>query len=675
MRRVKLKKKYHVIAMQRSSYQAVMRKLPSSLILIVLLTNHLACLGQTTSSDSLRYAAVLDSINAHIRKDSDCHHCTALLDKLSTPDVANRHTVIVSMAYRRVLDCWRGKHETIDAMPIIERLGKLGQESHNDELNAWHLTLHAEMLFNANVKDSVLPMLHRALKLFEKRGITRDGLSITCEYLGGIYWDIQDTSQSIHYHKRSLEYAEGNKWLRHIMLANIALYYTRTKNYKEARRYTEMALEEGRKHDRGLGVSYTNLLKINHSSGASAEVLDSDFNNALAEAHKWNDQNAMVYAQVTYTGILLQRGEFLKAERTLIETQKTLDDCTECLGYEVTHFYNGYKLYDTLGNASKSLQFLERFVDANREWDELQTKRNVRLAHATHEFEKRQEETRLKQEQEIAFAEEKLNAQRRQKSFFIGASGLFALMSLLILRNLWKERKAKKLISEQKVLIEVEHQRSENLLLNILPAEVAEELKTKGEADARSIDEVTVIFTDFKGFTAMSEQLSAKELVKDIHECFSAFDQIIERHGIEKIKTIGDAYMAAGGVPAANSTHAMDVVSAALEMRDFIEAGKAQKMALGKPFFEIRIGIHTGPVVAGIVGIKKFQYDIWGDTVNTASRMESSGEVGRINISQTTYELVKDHFRTEYRGEVEAKGKGRIRMYFVERESGRVDLS
>jgi class 3 adenylate cyclase len=652
-----------------------MKTLPFIVSIFLLLSMDLYCLGQTFQSDSLRYASVIDSINQHILKDTDCHACTALLDQLSTPEVANRHTATVSMAYRRVINCVLDKHESIDAMPVIERLGKLSRESNNDELKAWHLTLHAELLFNANVKDSVLPMLHRAIKLFEKRGTTLDGLSIACEFLGGIYWDIQDTTKSIYYHKRSLKYAEGNKWLRHIMLANIALYYTRTKNYGEARKYTEMALEEGRKHDRGLGVSYTNLLKIDHSSGASAEVLDSDFNNAVSEAHKWQDQNAMIYAQVSYTGILLKLGDFKKAERILNDTQKTLDDCNECQGYDVTHFYNGYKLYDTLRKPTMALQFLERFVDADRKWDELQTKRNVLLAHATHEFDKRQEEMRLKQEQEMAFAAEKLNAQRRQKSFFIGASALFALMSLLILRNLWKERKAKRLISEQKLMIEVEHERSENLLLNILPAEVAEELKTKGEADARSIDEVTVIFTDFKGFTAMSELLSAKELVKDIHECFSAFDEIMERHGIEKIKTIGDAYMAAGGVPAANTTHAVDVVSAALEMRDFIEAGKARKMALDKPFFEIRIGIHTGPVVAGIVGIKKFQYDIWGDTVNTASRMESSGEAGRINISHTTYELVKDHFRTEYRGEVEAKGKGRVRMYFVERGSGQEGLS
>ena len=165
----------------------------------------------------------------------------------------------------------------------------------------------------------------------------------------------------------------------------------------------------------------------------------------------------------------------------------------------------------------------------------------------------------------------------------------------------------------------------------------------------------------------MSNKLSPKDLVHDLNECFSAFDRIMEKYGIEKIKTIGDAYMAAGGLPTPNQTHAADVINAALEMHDFIETVKANKIALGLPYFEIRIGVHTGPVVAGIVGVKKFQYDIWGDTVNIANRMESSGEVGKVNVSQSTYELLKD--RTEFtfasRGKIEVKGKGEIEMYFV----------
>lgn len=225
--------------------------------------------------------------------------------------------------------------------------------------------------------------------------------------------------------------------------------------------------------------------------------------------------------------------------------------------------------------------------------------------------------------------------------------------------------KATIVIRQQKETVEAEKKKSDELLLNILPAEVAEELKAKGVAEAKQIDMVTVLFTDFKGFTALSEQLSPRELVMDLNECFSAFDMIMQKHGIEKIKTIGDAYMAAGGLPVPNSTHAGDVVSAAIEIREFMLNGKAKKIEQQLPFFEIRIGVHTGPVVAGIVGVKKFAYDIWGDTVNTASRMESSGEVGMVNISGTTYELIKDEFACTYRGKISAKGKGEIDMYFV----------
>jgi len=207
--------------------------------------------------------------------------------------------------------------------------------------------------------------------------------------------------------------------------------------------------------------------------------------------------------------------------------------------------------------------------------------------------------------------------------------------------------------------------KSDALLLNILPVETAKELKEKGFAQAKYFDSVTVLFTDFKGFTQISEVLSPQELVAEIDECFSAFDSIMDKFGVEKIKTIGDAYMAAGGLPVPNTTHALDIVEAAIEIEKAMSSIKERKKAEGKPFFEIRIGIHTGPVVAGIVGKRKFQYDIWGDAVNIASRMESSGEVGKINISEATYNVVKDSYTCEYRGEIEAKGKGKVKMYFL----------
>ncbi|MGK2861495.1 MAG: adenylate/guanylate cyclase domain-containing protein, partial [Chitinophagaceae bacterium] len=211
-------------------------------------------------------------------------------------------------------------------------------------------------------------------------------------------------------------------------------------------------------------------------------------------------------------------------------------------------------------------------------------------------------------------------------------------------------------------------EKSDELLLNILPSEVAEELKEKGYTTAKSFDEVTVLFSDIKGFTNVAEKMTAQELVKEINTYFSAFDGIIQKYGLEKIKTIGDAYVAAGGLPEKNSATAQNVVEAAIVMQQSVEKLKQERAASDKPYFELRIGIHTGPVVAGVVGIKKFQYDIWGDTVNLAARMEQSGVPGKINISQHTYGLVKDQFTCSHRGKIDAKNKGEIDMYFVERK-------
>lgn len=227
-------------------------------------------------------------------------------------------------------------------------------------------------------------------------------------------------------------------------------------------------------------------------------------------------------------------------------------------------------------------------------------------------------------------------------------------------------------IEQQRNAIAKERDRSEDLLRNILPAEVAEELKAKGSANAQLLEEVTVLFTDFKGFTAISAGMAPADLVRSIHAYFSAFDQIMESRGIEKIKTIGDAYMAAGGLPTPTDSHAVDVVLAAFDILAFVEKMRAEQIEKQLPYFDIRIGIHTGPVVAGIVGVKKFAYDIWGDTVNTAAHMESAGAPDCINISQRTYEKLRHdpRFAFESRGKVAAKGKGKIAMYFVRLAAG-----
>jgi adenylate cyclase len=209
--------------------------------------------------------------------------------------------------------------------------------------------------------------------------------------------------------------------------------------------------------------------------------------------------------------------------------------------------------------------------------------------------------------------------------------------------------------------LELEQQKSERLLLNILPASIAERLKEGSGVIADHFESTTVLFADIVGFTAMSEKVSPTELVGRLNHIFSAFDDLAERYSLEKIKTIGDAYMVAGGFPDARDGHANDVAGMALDMLAAIEAGNHD----AEHPVSIRIGIHTGPAVAGVIGIKKFFYDVWGDTVNTASRMESSGAPGRVHISEQTAQLVSAQFVVEERGLVEMKGKGCLRTYWL----------
>ena len=217
--------------------------------------------------------------------------------------------------------------------------------------------------------------------------------------------------------------------------------------------------------------------------------------------------------------------------------------------------------------------------------------------------------------------------------------------------------------------VEEEQEKTQALLLNILPDEVAEELKQKGYADAQEFSEVTILFSDFQNFTTISEGMTPRELVDELNACFYEFDRIVDRYQLEKIKTIGDAYMAASGLAQSESVPE-GVVRAALDMQAFMTSHHAENEAAGKPSFAMRSGIHTGPVVAGIVGSKKVQYDIWGDTVNTASRMEAAGEAGQVNISDATHQLVKDTpgLIFNHRGQVDVKGKGMLDMYYVARE-------
>jgi len=254
-----------------------------------------------------------------------------------------------------------------------------------------------------------------------------------------------------------------------------------------------------------------------------------------------------------------------------------------------------------------------------------------------------------------------IKRQKLAKNAFLVGLVLAFIIALLIYRSYRIKAKTHKILDQQKN--EIEH-----LLLNILPEEVAQELKVTGHATPRHYESVSVMFTDFKGFTTIADQMDPNELVKELDDCFIAFDAIIEKYQLEKIKTIGDAYMCAGGIPTPDEQHVLKIVKAGLDIQQYIAVYNQNRIEKGQEPWKIRIGIHVGPVVAGVVGKKKYAYDIWGGTVNIASRMESNGEPGKVNISSATYEIIKDYYECTYRGKISAKNIGEIDMYFIEHE-------
>lgn len=251
-------------------------------------------------------------------------------------------------------------------------------------------------------------------------------------------------------------------------------------------------------------------------------------------------------------------------------------------------------------------------------------------------------------------------------TYLTGMALLVIVLAKFVSYRFARERfRLERIINDRTNALVKEKDKSENLLANVLPKDTARELKVRGKVAKRKYDMVTVLFSDIQGFTKLAEQMNPETLIDELDHFFFYFDLVVEKYNIEKIKTIGDAYMCAGGIPVKNKTNPVEVVMAALEMQQYmIQLHKKANLKNSK-IWDIRIGIHTGPVIAGVVGHKKLSYDIWGDTVNTASRMESSGEAGKINISGSTYELIKDFFNAEYRGKMPVKYKGEIEMYFV----------
>jgi adenylate cyclase len=473
------------------------------------------------------------------------------------------------------------------------------------------INVGAVYMAKSDTYDLALQYYMKAIVLTELLD-DKESYGSVCVNIGDIYLNQGKDTLALEYFEKSLEAVEGLEAMPYVMISIGRVYQLR------------------KDHDKAIAY-YIHAYEIADKNEQAHDMI-----RALVAAAK-------AYQEIGNLALALERYEEALPIAQSVKANKELKEIYQGLAYAFSYrkqYDSAFKYQELLTNVKDTLYNIET---------------DKKLSSMMFNFELEKRENMI----DLLTTEKELKEQNLQKQKqirnLIGAGLLSSLLFLLVVLG-------------QKKRITREKKRSEELLLNILPEETANELKAKGHADAKMIDLVTVLFTDFKGFTQLSEKLTPRELVDEINECFSAFDRIMGKYGVEKIKTIGDAYMAAGGLPSPNSTHAMDVVKAAIEIQRTMNDIAERKRNEGKLFFEIRIGIHTGPVVAGIVGIKKFQYDIWGDTVNTASRMESSGEVGRVNISEVTYEFVKDAFPCEYRGKVAAKGKGEISMYFVNAE-------
>lgn len=511
----------------------------------------------------------------------------------------------------------------------------------------------------ANQGDDVNALNHhlQSLKIAEKTG-DKVRTFFALNNIGGIYFQKKQTwDKALDYLLKAYPLAEetGNKEGGGLILGNIGEIYYEKKDYPKAILYYNKALQMSSQEN--TPFAYNGLGKVYLKQGKVAQA-QAYHKKALDLAQKLNEIHIVPSLLGMAETFRLQNDNnsaftYYKQAEDVALKQKSFPDLKD--------LYNDMaKAYSNTGDYANAFAYQKKLADVKDTLFNEATQKKLGLLQFEFDLEKKQGEINLLTK-DNALREQQLQQQRFVKNAYGMGLVLVFILAFVLFRSYRNKVKTNKILDQQKEEIE-------NLLLNILPLQVALELQTTGNATPKSYDRVAVMFTDFKDFTSVADKLSPEELVKELNICFVAFDEIIEKHGLEKIKTIGDSYMCAGGIPAVNISGPYRIVRAALDIQAFMKQYNGERKEQGLEPLEMRIGIHVGPVVAGVVGKKKYAYDIWGSTVNIASRMESYGEPGKINVSAATYELIKDKFVCNYRGKLYAKNVGEIDMYFVQEE-------
>lgn len=495
----------------------------------------------------------------------------------------------------------------------------------------------------------------QSLAIYEEIG-KEDGIARALGNIGDIYKAHRNLSRALEYYQECLGIRESIGVSTGSSLKDIGEIYLYQDEYEDALVYFNRSYiqyeQQGNK--RGMAHSLSNIGKVYKETGEYNRALEYN-EQSLTLLEETGDQPAIANLLYNSGDLYFRLGDHQKALSLCIRA-KELAEGVDHLEFQMYACGCLYQVHKGLGDGNAALNFHEQMLSLK---DSLQLEESAKQLQQM-EFERVMLQDSLAEAEKARMVKEahldEVRRKNRTRNYLAGV-GLLLFIFAIGFYGRWRfVRRSRDEIAREK-------DRSDNLLLNILPAEIADELKNNGRAEARDYHKVSILFTDFIDFTETSAEMNAKDLVAELNACFEAFDAITLKYGLEKIKTIGDSYMAAGGLPVPSEGSVRNTVMAALEMQKFIHSRNEQR----KDTFKMRAGIHTGPVIAGIVGVRKFQYDVWGDTVNTASRMEDLGEEGKVNISESTYNQIKDDqaFSFENRGRIEAKGKGEIMMYFV----------
>ena len=555
----------------------------------------------------------------------------------------------------------------IEALQNYEQSLKIFEEIKYDEGIANLLGNIGVIYYYQGDMVKALDYYLKSLKIAEQTG-NKLRIMPMLNNVGAIYnlkKDTENKAKALHYYLKALPLCEelGDKAALGDISVNVGDIYADTaykqNNDEKALVYFNNALKAYGSNSEGSSNAYNAIGNL-YLKQAKYERALKNYSQALAISEKLNDKLIVVQSLMGIARVYMKKNDyksalnyFNKAEQPALEVHST-----NILHDLYKYMSEAYAKAKDFGKAFKYQSLYSNVKDTvyNNEADK-------KLATLQFDFDLQKKEGEIN----LLTKDKALNAlqlrrQKLAKTAFAVGLGLVFLITLLIFRNYRIKVKTNKILDQQKDEIE-------NLLLNILPSEVAKELQVNGHATPRNYESVSVMFTDFKGFTTIADKLSPQVLVEELNACFIAFDNIIGKYNLEKIKTIGDSYMCAGGIPTPDDQHLYNIIDASLEIQSYIAQNNLKRSEKGLEPWDLRIGIHVGAVVAGVVGKKKYAYDIWGSTVNIASRMESNGEPGQVNISAAVYELVKDKYTCTYRGKIYAKNVGEIDMYFVQHAS------